>query len=149
MRILRIALTVVLSTTLSATMAPAALAMPAAPTASAASAAKKVLVELREQGGFAGFDNRVIVYTNGCVRLSRRTGPTVNKCLTRGEQRKLHHDLNLLRLGRSQVKPQGADFLKYTLTYRGHRASRYTLTTTWTPVVQRLERFLVKYWAPD
>ncbi|MFI7146525.1 hypothetical protein ACIBO2_16525 [Nonomuraea sp. NPDC050022] len=140
MRILRIALIVILGTALSATMAPAASATPVA---------KKVLVELREQGGFAGFDNRVIVYTNGCVRLSRRTGPTVNKCLTRGEQRKLHHDLKLLRLGHSQAKPQGADFLKYTLTYRGHRVSRYTLTATWTPVVQRMERFLVKYWAPD
>ena len=140
MRIWRIALALMVSALLSVTMAPAALAAPAA---------KKVLVELREQGGFAGFDNRVIVYTNGCVRLSRRTGPTVDKCLTRGEQRKLRGELKKLRLGHSEARPQGADFLKYTLTYKGHRVSRYTLTRTWTPVVQRLERFLVKYWAPD
>ncbi|MFG1688505.1 hypothetical protein ACGFNP_50760 [Nonomuraea sp. NPDC049269] len=144
MRIWRIALALMVSTLLSATMTPtAALAAPAAP------AAKKVLVELREQGGFAGFDNRVIVYTNGCVRLSRRTGPTVDKCLTSAEKRKLHGELKRLRLGHSEAQPQGADFLKYTLTYKGHRVSRYTLTRTWTPVVKRLERFLVKYWAPD
>ncbi|MEU4224982.1 hypothetical protein AB0F17_11855 [Nonomuraea sp. NPDC026600] len=140
MRIWRIALALMVSTLLSATMTPAALAAPTA---------KKVLVELREQGGFAGFDNRVIVYTNGCVRLSRRTGPTVDKCLTSGEKRKLHGELKKLRLGHSEAQPQGADFLKYTLTYKGHRVSRYTLTRTWTPVVHRLERFLVKYWAPD
>lgn len=140
MRIWRIALALMVSTLLSATMTPAALAAPTA---------KKVLVELREQGGFAGFDNRVIVYTNGCVRLSRRTGPTVDKCLTSAEKRKLHGELKRLRLGHSEARPQGADFLKYTLTYQKHRVSRYTLTRTWTPVVQRLERFLVKYWAPD
>ncbi|WP_157252111.1 hypothetical protein [Nonomuraea typhae] len=110
---------------------------------------KKLLVELRREGGFAGFDDRVRVYTNACVRLSRRTGPTVDKCLTRAEWRTLKYHLKRLKLGRSQARPQGADFLKYTLTYRKHRVSKYHLTKTWAPVVSDLERFLTKYWAPD
>jgi hypothetical protein len=126
-----------------------ALVVIATPAPALASAQRKVLVSLHEVGGFAGFDNRVIVYTNGCVRLSRRTGPTVDKCLTSGEKRKLGTQLKHLRLGRSQTRPSGADFLAYTLTYKGHHATRYTLTRTWKPVVQTLDKFLVKYWAPD
>ncbi|WP_433236823.1 hypothetical protein ACQPYK_27755 [Streptosporangium sp. CA-135522] len=110
---------------------------------------KKVLVELRKQGGFAGLDDRVIAYTNGCVRLSRRTGPTVDKCLTKRETSALRGNLKHLRLGHSEAPPQGADFLKYTIAYRGHRVSRYTLPGSWNPVVRQLEKLMEKYWAPD
>ncbi|MBB5078717.1 hypothetical protein [Nonomuraea endophytica] len=119
------------------------------PAQAAAVQQKKLLVELRREGGFAGFSDRVRVYTNSCVRLSRRTGPTVDKCLTRAEWRTLKAHLKRLKLGRSQARPQGADFLKYTLTYRGHRVSKYQLTKTWSPVVRDLEKALEKYWAPD
>ncbi|MEV0973878.1 hypothetical protein [Microtetraspora glauca] len=117
--------------------------------AQAVTAQKKVLVQLREQGGFAGLDDRVTVYTDGCVRLSRRTGPAAARCLTGGEMRGLRADLRHLRVGRSEARPPGADFIKYTLAYRGHRAGRYTLPGTWTPVVRRLERILQKYWTPS
>ncbi|MET9342287.1 hypothetical protein [Nonomuraea sp. NPDC003804] len=117
--------------------------------AQAADVETKVLVALRKQGGFAGFDDRVTVYTNGCVRLSRRTGPTVDKCLTKKEVAALRGHLKHLRLGRSEAQPQGADFIKYTISYKGHRASRYTLTTSWSPVVRNLEQLLERYWAPD
>ncbi|NRQ39444.1 hypothetical protein HII36_47610 [Nonomuraea sp. NN258] len=110
---------------------------------------RKALVSLHKQGGFAGFDDRVTVYTNGCVRLSRRTGPTVDKCLTKTEFRKLRAHLKRLRLGRSERPPQGADFLKYTLSYRGHKVVRYQLPKTWRPVVSGMETFMTKYWAPD
>ncbi|MEU4546446.1 hypothetical protein [Nonomuraea dietziae] len=111
--------------------------------------AKTTLVALHKQGGFAGLDDRVIVYADGCARLSRRTGPTVDKCLTRKEMRTLRGHLKLLRLGRSEAQPQGADFIKYTIAYRGHRASRYTLPASWSPVVRDLEKAMEKYWAPD
>ncbi|NUO98384.1 MAG: hypothetical protein HOW59_10685 [Nonomuraea sp.] len=121
----------------------------AAPAAGAVTTQKKVLVDLREEGGFAGLSNRVTVYTNGCVKLARRTGPTVRKCLTAKERRQLGGHLKHLKLGRSERPPQGADFLKYTLTYKGHRAVRYTLPSSWKPVVTHLDKVLVKYWAPD
>jgi hypothetical protein len=111
----------------------------------AASVQKKVVVELREKGGIAGLDNRVIVYTSGCARVSRRIGAAVATCLTSGEMRGLRGDLKRLRLGRSQAQPPGADFIKYTVTYRGHRVSRYTLPSTWGPVVRRLEKILQKH----
>ncbi|MFD1938406.1 hypothetical protein ACFSKW_43730 [Nonomuraea mangrovi] len=117
--------------------------------AQAVTPTKKTLVTLHKQGGFAGLDDRVIVYTNGCARLSRRTGPTVDKCLTRKEVATLRGHLKRLRLGRSEAQPQGADFIKYTVSYKGHRVSRYTLTTSWSPVVRDLEKALEKYWAPD
>ncbi|GLX00584.1 hypothetical protein [Microtetraspora sp. NBRC 16547] len=116
--------------------------------AQAVTAQKKVLVQLREQGGFAGIDDRVTVYTDGCVRLSRRTGPAVDACLTSGEIRGLRRDLKQLRLGSSETQPPGADFIQYTLSYQGHRTARYTLPSTWSPVVRRLEKILQKYWAP-
>ncbi|MBA2891672.1 hypothetical protein [Nonomuraea soli] len=124
-----------------------ALGLAAAPPAQAAG--RTVRIQLREEGGFAGLQDRVTVYKDGCVRLSRRTGPTVDKCLTAGEVRKLKGYLKKLSLGRSQKPPQGADFIKYTLTYKGHRVSKYTLTKTWRPVVAHLEKILQKYWAPD
>ncbi|MEN3540039.1 hypothetical protein AAH991_33360 [Microbispora sp. ZYX-F-249] len=117
--------------------------------AEAVTAPRKLVVELREEGGFAGLRNRVAVYTDGCAVLSRRTGPTVRKCLTAAEWRGLRGSLKHLRLGRSEARPQGADFLAYHLTYKGHRATRYTLPPTWRPVVGRLEKVLVGYWAPD
>ncbi|GAA2803679.1 hypothetical protein [Nonomuraea dietziae] len=111
--------------------------------------AKTTLVALHKQGGFAGLADRVIVYTDGCARLSRRTGPTVDTCLPRKEMRTLRGHLKLLRLGRSEAQPRGADFIKYTIAYRGHRVSRYTLPASWSPVVRDLEKTLEKYWAPD
>ncbi|MFF4772118.1 hypothetical protein ACFY05_04605 [Microtetraspora fusca] len=117
--------------------------------AQAAAARKKVLVQLREQGGFVGLDDRVTVYTDGCVRLSRRTGPVVRTCLTDAEMRALRRDLAHLRLGDSEPQPPGADFIGYTLTYRGHRVLRYTLPSSWTPVVRRLETILHKHWTPS
>lgn len=117
--------------------------------AQAAVAPKKVLVEYWKQGGFAGLKDHVVVYGNGCVRLSRRTGPTVDKCLTGKEERKLRTYLKSLKLGRSEGNPPGADFLKYTLVYKKHRVSRYTLPPSWQPVVQHLDKIMVKYWAPD
>ncbi|MEU8321576.1 hypothetical protein AB0C33_24770 [Nonomuraea sp. NPDC048881] len=117
--------------------------------AEAVTTQRKVLVDLREEGGFAGLLNRVTVYTDGCFRLSRRTGPVVTKCLTAREHRQLRGYLKELRIGRSERPPQGADFLKYTLTHKGHHATRYTLPRTWKPVVAHLDKVLVKYWAPD
>jgi hypothetical protein len=116
----------------------------AVPPALGASVQKQALVELREQGGFAGLDNRVIVYASGCARVSRRTGPAVATCLTSGEMRGLRGDLKRLRLGHSKALPPGADLIKYTLAYRGHRVSRYTLPSTWGPVVRRLEKIIQK-----
>ncbi|NUR92737.1 MAG: hypothetical protein HOY71_52430 [Nonomuraea sp.] len=132
----RIALPSALVLTLGATLAPGA---------QAAAVQKRQLVELREEGGFAGIKDRVTVYTNGCVRLSHRTGPAVAKCLTVPEWRGVRHDLKRLRLGHNQAPPQGADFIKYTLAYKGKHVTRYALTTTWTPLVQRLEKILRKY----
>ncbi|GAA2359109.1 hypothetical protein GCM10010404_10360 [Nonomuraea africana] len=126
-----------------------ALSVGVAQPAQAVTPTTKTLVTLHKEGGFAGLDDRVIVYTNGCVRLSRRTGPTIDKCLTGKENRTLRGHLKQLRLGRSEARPQGADFIKYTLAYRGHRASRYTLSASWSPVVRDLEQVLEKYWAPD
>ncbi|GGT20497.1 hypothetical protein ACFFV7_14640 [Nonomuraea spiralis] len=117
--------------------------------AEAVTAQKKVLVELREEGGYAGLQNRVTVYTDGCVRLGRRTGPVVAKCLMGKEQRQLRGYLKELKIGRSERPPQGADFLSYTLAYKGHRATRYNLPRTWKPVVAHLDKILVKYWAAD
>ncbi|GAA2290562.1 hypothetical protein GCM10010149_41970 [Nonomuraea roseoviolacea subsp. roseoviolacea] len=140
MRIRQTALAASFAVALSATLAPPAQAV---------TVHKKVLVELREEGGFAGFKDRVIVYTDGCARVSRRTGPTVDKCLTGKEIRTLRGHLKHLRVGRSEGPPQGADFLMYTLAYRGHRATRHTLPGSWKPVVQQLEQVRQKYWAPD
>ncbi|YCK33756.1 hypothetical protein ACNF49_06550 [Actinomadura sp. ATCC 39365] len=126
-------------------LAVTASALPAA----AVTTQRKVLVDLREEGGFAGLQNRVTVYTDGCVRLSRRTGPVVAKCLTAKEERQLRGYLKKLKIGRSERPPQGADFLSYTLAYKGHRVTRYTLPPTWKPVVAHLDKALVKYWAPD
>ncbi|WP_182876551.1 hypothetical protein [Microbispora sp. H10670] len=116
--------------------------------AEATTAPRKSLVELREQGGFAGLDDRVRVYTDGCALLSRRTGPVVRRCLTASEWRGLRGALRNLRLGRSEAPPQGADFLAYGLTYQGRRVTRYTLPPSWRPVVDRLQRVLAKYQAP-
>ncbi|MFE3452618.1 hypothetical protein ACFXJ8_27210 [Nonomuraea sp. NPDC059194] len=140
MRIWRIALLPALLLSLSTGVAPPAQAL---------TPKTKTLVTLYRQGGFAGFDDRVTVYTNGCARLARRTGPTVDKCLTPKEMRTLRGHLKRLRLGRSEAQPQGADFIKYTIAYRGHRVSRYTLPASWSPVVRDLEKALEKYWAPD
>nr|SBO90784.1 hypothetical protein BN4615_P298 [Nonomuraea gerenzanensis] len=112
-------------------------------------APKRVLVELRKQGGFVGLNDRVLVYGNGCVRLSRRTGPTIDKCLTAKEERKLRGHLRHLRIGHSQRAPQGADFITYTLAYDKRRASVYDLPSTWQPVVRHLDKIMEKYWAPD
>ncbi|MEV4169253.1 hypothetical protein [Nonomuraea sp. NPDC049709] len=140
MRIWRIVLLPVLLLALSTSMAPAA---------QAGVAPKKALVDFRKQGGFAGLDDRVIVYGNGCVRLSRRTGPTIDKCLTAKEKRLLRAHLRSLRIGRSEGQPPGADFIKYTLAYDKRRASRYTLPASWQPVVRQLDQIMEKYWAPD
>ncbi|WP_433435658.1 hypothetical protein [Nonomuraea sp. CA-141351] len=135
----RIVLLPVLLLALTASMAPAQ---------AAAVHKKKVLVEYSRQGGFAGFDDRVIVYDNGCVRLSRRTGPAIDKCLTGKEYRRIQTYLKDLKIGPSEAQPAGADFLKYTLVYEKQRATRYTLPSSWQPVVRELDKIMQKYGAP-
>ncbi|MEV4469879.1 hypothetical protein [Nonomuraea sp. NPDC049504] len=130
-------------------LVPLLLLLPATSVPPAHALSKKVLVELRKEGGFAGLLDRVTVYANGCARFDRRGGPAVDKCLTAKERRRLRTHLGKLRLGRSEARPQGADFLKYTLVYDRHRVSRYSLPATWKPVVGDLERAMEKYWAPD
>ncbi|ETK35597.1 hypothetical protein MPTA5024_13695 [Microbispora sp. ATCC PTA-5024] len=141
MRISRIALPPAAALTVLTVLPALAVTAPAG----AAAAPRKPLVALREEGGFAGLDNRVTVYTDGCAALSRRTGPTVRTCLTAAEWRGLRGSLKHLRLGRSEARPPGADFIRYGLAYKGHRAVRYTLPATWKPVVSRLEKILVAH----
>ncbi|MEU0565122.1 hypothetical protein ABZ297_06980 [Nonomuraea sp. NPDC005983] len=126
-----------------------ALGMGATEPAQADTEKTRTLITLHKEGGFAGLNDQVIVYTNGCVRLSRRMGPTVDECLTETEMRTLRAHLKNLRLGRSEPQPQGADFIKYTIAYRGTRVSRYTLPSSWSPVVRDLEKAMEKYWEPD
>lgn len=121
----------------------------AAPQATAVTAQKKVLVDFRKEGGFAGLQDHVIVYGNGCVRLDRRTGPTIDKCLTGKEERRLRAYLKDLRIGRSETRPPGADFFAYRLAYKGRQATRFTLPASWRPVVGELDKIMEKYWAPD
>ncbi|GII61208.1 hypothetical protein Skr01_12930 [Sphaerisporangium krabiense] len=99
-------------------------------------------MKLRRQGGFIGVDDQVIVYTDGCTRLTHRSAPAVKRCLTGTDLRKLRADLKRLVPGRSQTQPPGADLYKYTLTYHGKSVVRYTLPATWRPVVKRLEKLL-------
>ncbi|TMR21691.1 hypothetical protein ETD86_14180 [Nonomuraea turkmeniaca] len=146
-RIWRIVLLPALALTLSASATPAG-AMPVS-TQNTQNAQKRVLVDLRKQGGFAGLDDHMIVYRDGCVRLDRRTGPVIDKCLTGKEERRLRTYLKKLRIGRSETRPPGADFIKYTLAHDRRRASRYTLPAGWQPVVRHLEQIMEKYWAPD
>ncbi|MFI7633762.1 hypothetical protein [Nonomuraea sp. NPDC049400] len=142
MKIWRIVLLPLLLLALTSSMAPAQ-------AAAVRAVKKKVLLDYSRQGGFAGFDDRVIVYDNYCVRLSRRTGPTIDKCLTAMEQRTLRKHLKGLVLGRSEAPPAGADFIKYTLVHKKQRVTRYTLPASWQPVVQELDKIMQKYWAPD
>ncbi|MCF6471092.1 hypothetical protein FAF44_22210 [Nonomuraea sp. MG754425] len=135
MGIWRIVLVPVLLATLSTSMGPA----------QAEIAPKRVLVELREQGGFAGLNDRVIVYGDGCARLTRRTGPAVRTCLTAKERRTLRGHLGRLKLGRSQPPPRGADFIAYTLVHDGRRVTAYSLPATWRPVVRHLEKIMARY----
>lgn len=111
---------------------------------------EKVLVQLRETGGIAGIDDCVIVYTNGCAQLIRSPAPAVHRRLTGAEMRELRGHLKQLRVGRSEAQPPGADFIEYTLAYRGRQASRYTLPlpVTWRPVVEQLEMILHRYTTP-
>ncbi|GII82061.1 hypothetical protein Ssi03_00510 [Sphaerisporangium siamense] len=99
-------------------------------------------MKLRRQGGFIGVDDLVVVYTDGCTRLTHRSAPAVKRCLTGTDLRKLRADLKRLKLGRSQTQPPGADLYKYTLTYHGKSVVRYTLPVTWRPVIKRLEKLL-------
>jgi hypothetical protein len=121
---------------------------PAQATAADRATGKRVLVELRKEGGFAGLLDRVTVHADGCARFDRRRGRAMGACLTAGELRRLRTHLRALRLGAQEPPPQGADFIKYTLAYDGRRVSRYSLPPTWKPVVTDLERALEKYWKP-
>ncbi|MGP3912838.1 hypothetical protein [Nonomuraea sp. 10N515B] len=121
----------------------------AAPPAMGVPAQKKVLVDFRKEGGFAGLQDHMIVYGNGCVRLDRRTGPTIDKCLTAKEERRLQAYLKDLRIGRSETRPPGADFIAYRLAYKERQTTRYTLPVSWRPVVRELDKIMEKYWAPD
>ncbi|MEV6985916.1 hypothetical protein AB0M95_32290 [Sphaerisporangium sp. NPDC051017] len=129
-------------------MVAGAVPSPAATAAAADEARRAVrqkatsLVKLQRQGGFAGVDDHVTVYTNGCARVVHRTGPAIRRCLSAADTRKLRGELKRLSLGRSQTAPPGADMYEYTLTYNGRSVSRYSVPSSWRPVVRRLEKLL-------
>jgi emfourin len=80
------------------------------------------LVEFHRSGGIAGFDDRLVIRTDGSAQLSRRQA-AVDVTLapdTLERLRTLLGEIPLERLRAEYVPPRsGADLFQYTVSFRG------------------------------
>lgn len=94
-----------------------------------------VLVTYERSGGFAGIHQKVTVDVSGTALVD-------DEKVTLGaeEMRGLNDALSrVVTTGSSSEGCQVADHFTYTLTYRGHRATRCWLPSDWRDAVERLE----------
>lgn len=98
----------------------------------------EMLVTYEKTGGFAGVDRRITVHGNGTAVTEKR-----RIALSPDEFRALRRDLDgITTLRSSRVGCDIADHFTYTLTYRGHSATRCRLPVDWRAPVARLEALL-------
>ena len=122
-------------------------------TACAPAARATVLIEYHRTGGIAGFDDRLVIMTDGTVQITRRTGTST---ATIGGE-----DLNRLiaffdqagfaRLDREYLPANNCcDLFDYVVTYRGHTV--HTMDTavpeSLQPALRELDGLLSKYGNP-
>lgn len=103
-----------------------------------AHAGPDVLVTYERTGGFAGMRDRVTVWNSSAALVN---GKRVT--LEGGEMRGLRGALDrVVTTESSQVGCRVADHFTYTLTYRGHPATRCWLPDDWRAAVERLEALI-------
>lgn len=94
-----------------------------------------VLVTYERSGGFAGINRKVTVDMSGTALVN---GEKV--ALGAAEMSGLRNALGrVVTTWSSSDGCQVADHFTYTLTYRGHRATRCLLPSDWREAVERLE----------
>ncbi|NDU71942.1 hypothetical protein GWI34_04790 [Actinomadura sp. DSM 109109] len=94
-----------------------------------------VLVTYERSGGFAGINRKVTVDRSGTALVD-----DAKVALGSEEMRGLEDALGRVVTTSSSSKGcQVADHFTYTLTYRGHRATRCWLPSDWRDAVERLE----------
>ncbi|SNR90698.1 protealysin inhibitor emfourin [Actinomadura mexicana] len=94
-----------------------------------------VLVTYERSGGFAGIHHKVTVDVSGTALVDDE-----KVALGAAEMRGLEDALGrVATTGSSSEGCQVADHFTYTLTYRGHRATRCRLPSDWRDAVERLE----------
>ncbi|GGQ06819.1 hypothetical protein BKA00_003263 [Actinomadura coerulea] len=94
-----------------------------------------VLVAYERSGGFAGIQRKVIVDGSGTALVNDES-----VALGADEMRGLKDALSrVVTTASSSDGCQVADHFTYTLTYRGHRATRCWLPSDWRDAVDRLE----------
>ncbi len=81
-----------------------------------------VLVDYQRTGGIGGFNDHLVIYSNGNATVSRTTG-TVQFTMTSSEIRNLQglfEAANFSSLNASYPAPSpGADYFQYSITYHG------------------------------
>ncbi|GAA2276125.1 hypothetical protein GCM10010402_35610 [Actinomadura luteofluorescens] len=94
-----------------------------------------VLVTYERSGGFAGIHQKVTVDRSGTALVNDE-----KVAVGAEEMRGLEDALSrVVTTGSSSAGCQVADHFTYTLTYRGHRATRCWLPSDWRDAVERLE----------
>ncbi|MEU8340731.1 hypothetical protein SAMN05443665_1007115 [Actinomadura meyerae] len=94
-----------------------------------------VLVTYQRTGGFAGIQEKVTVNNSGTALVNGR-----NLALDDGEMSGLRDALRrIVTTDSSAAGCQVADHFTYTLTYKGHRATRCWLPSDWREAVERLD----------
>jgi hypothetical protein len=112
-----------------------------------ASAHTKTLVTFHRSGGFAGFDDSVIVRRNRRITVRTRGGAARHKRLSKASMRKLRQALKDGRFDHPPPAgpPSGcADCFVYTIKYGGHRVqlSEDRVPDRMRPAIDRLSRLI-------
>jgi hypothetical protein len=112
--------------------------------------APDMLVEYRRTGGIAGFDDHLVIFSNGQAIYARRDGSGIFN-LTRDELSAL---TNLLEaadfpaLAPNYPAPSpGADYFSYAITYQGKTVTTETggVPPALAPVIGQLDYLLAEY----
>jgi len=103
-------------------------------------------VRYHVSGGFAGFDDRLLLRPGGRARLTRRGGEPRRFRVSARDRRALARAFERARFAsvRSDPDPDGADAITYRITYLGHSATTNDAveSSALDPIRRRLDRIV-------
>lgn len=113
-----------------------------------------ILVDYQRTGGFAGFDDRVVIFDNGVVLVSTKT--TISEItLNQEDLERIRELFSAARFGELEARytsaRESADLLQYSITYEGKtvQTEDSVIPDQVRPVIEEMDRMVAQQQSPE
>ncbi len=113
-----------------------------------------ILVDYQRTGGFAGFDDRVVIFDNGVALVSTKTSIT-EITLSQEDLGRIRELFAAARFGELEAQytsaRESADLLQYSITYKGKivQTEDTVIPPQVLPVIEEMDRLIALPQSPE